>query len=158
MLSPGKSKHDTNSVGEISESAITTRFLQLGYTVLVPHGGNQRYDLVIENTDGSLWKIQCKSGRLNENGTALIFDTANHNVTGKNRQNRHYRGQCDYFAVYNAQLNKVYLIPVDEVGTSRANLRLVPPKNKNQHGYRMASDYELRVDPAGFEPATYQAE
>ena len=26
---------------------------------------------------------------------------------------------------------------------TRAHLRLTPPKNKNQYGYRMASDYEL---------------
>jgi len=42
-----------------------------------------------------------------------------------------------------AELNKIYLVPVDEVGATRAHLRLTPPKNKNQYGYRMASDYEL---------------
>jgi len=39
--------------------------------------------------------------------------------------------------------SKVYLIPVGEVGATRAHLRLIPPKNKNQYGYRMASNYEL---------------
>jgi hypothetical protein len=138
----GKGKRDTNSKGEISEAAIITRFLQLGYVVLTPYGGNQRYDLVIEDTDGQFWRVQCKTARI-DNGTVVQFDTANHNVTGKNRQMRHYRGQCDYFAVYCEELNKVYLIPVDLVGTTTANLRLIPPKNKNQYGYRMASDYEL---------------
>jgi len=42
-----------------------------------------------------------------------------------------------------AELDKVLLVPVDEVGATRANLRLTQPKNKNQYGYRMASDYEL---------------
>lgn len=73
----------------------------------------------------------------------LKFDTANHNVTGNNRKTRHYREHCEYFALYNAELNKVYLVPTDEVGTTRANLRLLPPKKKNQYGYRMATDYEL---------------
>ena len=36
MKLAGKSKRDTNSIGEISEAAITTRFLQLGYVVLMP--------------------------------------------------------------------------------------------------------------------------
>jgi hypothetical protein len=44
MLAPGKRKRDTNAIGEISESAIATRFLQLGYMLLLPYGGNQRYD------------------------------------------------------------------------------------------------------------------
>ena len=139
----GKGKRDTNRIGEISESAIITRFLQLGYVVLIPYGGNQRYDLVIEDSEGQFWRVQCKSARIDEGNTVLQFDTANHNVTGKNRQNRHYRGQCDYFAVYSEKLNKVYLIPVEQVGEARANLRLMTPKNKNQYGYRMARDYEL---------------
>jgi hypothetical protein len=45
--------------------------------------------------------------------------------------------------VYNEKLNKVYLIRVDQVGTASAHLRLTIPKNKNQYGYRVASDYEL---------------
>lgn len=38
----GKGKHDSNKKGEISESAIVTRFLQCGCVVLMPYGGNQR--------------------------------------------------------------------------------------------------------------------
>ncbi len=57
----GKGKRDTNTKGNISEAAIITRFLQLGYVVLTPYGGNQRYDLVIEDADGNFWRIQCKS-------------------------------------------------------------------------------------------------
>jgi hypothetical protein len=47
----GKGKRNTNSIGDISESAIIARFLQLGYVVLTVYGGNQRYDLVIEDAD-----------------------------------------------------------------------------------------------------------
>jgi hypothetical protein len=151
-----KAKKDTKRTGDISESIIITRFLQLGYVVLTPYGGNQRYDLMVEDTEGRVWRIQCKSGWLNEDKTVIQFDTANHNVTGENRQMKHYRGQCDYFAVYCKELDKTYLIRVDEVGTTRAHLRLVPPKNKN--GYRMAKDYELEMGPEGFEPSTNQAE
>jgi hypothetical protein len=141
-----KGRHDTNSKGQISEAAITTRLLQAGYIVLTPYGGNQRYDMVIEDADGQFFRVQCKSAWIDEDNTVLKFDTANHNVTGKKRDWRHYRGQCEYFAIYSAELNKVYLVPVDEVGSTRAHLRLTIPKNKNQHGYRMASDYELNGD------------
>src|SRR5215472_14301005 len=125
----GNGNRDTNSVGDISEAAIITRFLQLGYVVLTPYGGNQRYDLIIEDAEGQFWRIQCKSAWIDGDGTVLRFDTANHNVTGKKRNWRHYRGQCDYFAVYCEQLNKTYLISVDQVGTTQANLRLAPAKN-----------------------------
>lgn len=138
----GKGKRDTNKVGEISEAAIIARFLQLGYVVLTPYGGNQRYDLVIEDADGQLWRVQCKTAWIDEDSTTLVFNTAIANVTGRNRQLRHYRGQCDYFAVYCEKLNRVYLIPVDQVGTAKAHLRLTQVK-KNQERVRWAKDYEL---------------
>lgn len=139
----GKGKRDTNSIGDISESAIITRFLQLGYVVLTPYGGNQRYDLVVEDAEGNFWRVQCKTAWIDENSTVLKFDTANHNVTGKKRDWRHYREQCDYFAVYCEKLNKVYLIPVDQVGATRANLRLVSAKNNQEKYVRWAKDYEF---------------
>nr|HET6905197.1 group I intron-associated PD-(D/E)XK endonuclease [Ktedonobacteraceae bacterium] len=139
----GREKRHTKMIGEISEAAITTRFLQLGYVVLIPYGGSQRYDLVIEDANGQFWRIQCKTGRIDESGTALKFNTSISNVTGKNRQQRNYRGQCDYFAVYNEKLNKVYLIPVDLVGTNGASLRLAPSKNNQNKNKLWAKDYEL---------------
>ena len=139
----GKGKRSSHSIGDISESAIIARFLQLGYIVLTVYGGNQRYDLVIEDADGQFWRVQCKTARIEDNGTVVAFDTANHNYALKNKQWRHYRGQCDYFAVYCEELDKVYLVPVDQVGVTRANLRLVPAKNNQQKYIRRAQDYEL---------------
>jgi hypothetical protein len=139
----GKGRHDSNKKGQISEAAITARLLQAGYIVLTPYGGTQRYDLVIEDADGKFWRIQCKSAWIDDDGTVLKFDTANHNVTGTKRDWRHYRGQCDYFAVYSAEIGKVYLVPVDEVGATRAHLRLEPSKNKQEKHVRWAKDYEL---------------
>jgi hypothetical protein len=139
----GRGKRSTNRIGEISESAIATRFLQLGYEIFTPYGGNQRYDMVIVDEDGDLWRVQCKTARIEDNGTVVVFETANHNYALKNKQRRHYREQCDYFAAYCEQLNKVYLIPVDQVGTTRVNLRLVPAKNNQEKNVRWAKDYEL---------------
>jgi hypothetical protein len=99
--------------------------------------------MMIEDDKGEIWRIQCKTGRINKEGTLIKFDTANHNVTGKNRQMRHYRGQCDYFAVYCEALNKVYLIPVEEVGTTRAHLRINAAKNNQEKHVRWAKDYEI---------------
>jgi hypothetical protein len=138
----GKGWHvSTNRKGQISESAIMTRFLQCGYVVLNPYGGSQRYDLVIEDAEGQFWRIQCKTGWI-EHG-AVYFDTANHNVTGKKRDWRHYQGECDYFAVYCADLGQVYLVPVDQVGRTRAHLRIEPSKNNQEKNVRWAKDYEL---------------
>lgn len=142
-IGKGKSKRSTNSIGEISESAIITRFLQLGYGVYAPFGGKQRYDLVVEDREGQFWRVQCKTARIQDNSSTIVFDTANHNYALKNKQWKPYRGQCDYFAVYCAALNKIYLLPVDQVGMVSARLRLVPAKNNQEKNIRWAKNYEL---------------
>src|SRR5690349_15141913 len=68
-----KGKRNTNSIGDASESAITTRFIQLGYIVLTPFGGNQRYDLVIENAEGDLHRVQCKTARMRTTPLSFVI-------------------------------------------------------------------------------------
>jgi hypothetical protein len=141
MLGP---RRHTQKTGDISESAVITRLLQCGYIVLTPYGQMHRYDLVIEDAEGKFWRVQVKTGWLNDDRSIIRFATASSmNYTVKNKGWRNYRGQCEYFAVYVEDLNKVYLLPVDDVGTSLATLRLVPSKNKQEKNVRWAKDYEL---------------
>jgi hypothetical protein len=60
----GKTHRSTNHIGNISESAIITRFLQLGYSILIPYGRKQRCDLLVEDDEGQFWRVQCKTGRI----------------------------------------------------------------------------------------------
>lgn len=139
----GKIERSTNAIGEISEAAIITRFLQLGYRVFIPYGRNQRYDLVIEGSNGQFLRVQCKTARIARGGAVIKFDTANHNYALKNKRWRHYREQCDYFAVFCEQFNKVYFIPVTQVGITEASLRLAETKNCQEKFIRWAKSYEL---------------
>ena len=137
-------KRHTQKMGDISESAVILRLLQCGYVVLTPYGQMHRYDLVIEDADGKFWRVQVKTGWLNEDHSIIKFATASSmNYTIKNKGWRNYRGQCEYFAVYVEDLNKVYLLPVDDVGISLATLRLVPSKNNQEKHVRWAKEYEL---------------
>jgi hypothetical protein len=137
-------KRHTQTTGDISEQAAITRLLQCGYIVLQPIGQMHRYDLVIEDADGKYWRVQVKTGWLNEGRSVIMFAAASsQNYTVKHKGWRSYRGQCEYFAVYVEALNKVYFIPVDDVGTSHATLRLTPSKNKQEKNIRWARDYEL---------------
>jgi hypothetical protein len=54
---------------------------------------------------------------------------------------RNYKGQIEFFGVYYPTAKEVYLIPVDEVGVSAANLRIEPSLNKQISGVRWAKDY-----------------
>jgi len=103
-----------------------------------------RYDLVIEDADDRLWRVQCKTEWLNEDKSKIMFSSASTmNYTVKHKGCRGYKGQCEYFAVYVEELRKVYLISVDEVGISHATLRLTQSKNNQEKNVRWAKDYEL---------------
>ena len=143
------SKPDNHkAVGEYSEAIIMATLLGAGYRVLTPFGDNQRYDLVIEDTEGKLWKIQCKTGWLENDGDYIEFATSSsyyHTRAGKtNHGRKDYCGQIDFFAVYSPDTKKVYLVPIDHAKTTTsAMLRLVPTKNKQVKNVRWAKDYEL---------------
>jgi hypothetical protein len=64
-------------------------------TVLLPFGGgNGRYDMVIDD-NGTFYRVQCKTVRLEKNGTVIAFNAASstyHYYGGKGREWRDYRG------------------------------------------------------------------
>lgn len=126
-------------IGERSEAMILALLLQAGKVVLQPFGDNQRYDLVIDE-DGKFIRIQCKTGRLKD-GVIRFRTCSNHYHRGKGWSG--YRGQADLFGVYVPELRKVYLVPVEEAPTQDAFLRLEPPKNGQEKGVRLASEYEF---------------
>lgn len=134
-------KQDNKSVGERSEAFILTRFIELGFHVWRPWGENHRADMLVEDEDGQTYKIQCKTGHIE--GDRVIFRAESSYEHHRRGGRRHYRGQADYFAVYAPALKKIYLLPVDEVGTTSVALRLEPTKNNQEKYVRWAKDYEL---------------
>src|SRR5579864_891202 len=83
LLEPTKKQ-----LGERSQAHIIARLLEVGYTVLTPYGDSSRYDLVVEDAEGQFWRIQCKTARIEDNGTVVAFDTANHNVALRSEERR----------------------------------------------------------------------
>ena len=132
-------KTDPKSIGERSEGQIVAAFLRAGKVVLCPLGDNQRYDLVLDE-GGKFVRVQCKTGRI-EKG-AIVFNTRSTNWY--THEGRDYRGQADLFAVYVPALDKVYTIPVDDVGVTACNLRLNPPRNGQMRGVRLAENFEFK--------------
>ena len=60
-----------------------------------------------------------------------------------------YRGQVDLFGVWSPELERAFLVPIDDVATRRCHLRLGPTANGQARGIRWASDDELRPkDPS----------
>lgn len=130
---------NSKKIGDITTATILSHLLQKGYFVLLPFGDSLRYDLVVEK-DNKFERIQCKTGRLKDG--FIVFSTAS--LTWYPTYNRkNYVGQIDYFGVYCPQNGKCYLIPVDQVGQTRANLRVEPTKNSQNKNIRWATEFEI---------------
>jgi len=130
----------THAVGNVSEAVLLARFVRAGFHVLVPFGEGHRYDLVVEKA-GEFQRVQVKTGRLLATGVIRFSACSSHYHRGGSRID--YRGEADLFAVYAPALDRCYLVPVADVGTSEVYLRVDPVRNGQAAGVRYAADYEF---------------
>jgi PD-(D/E)XK endonuclease len=124
--------------GERSEGIVLAELLQRGYSVALPFGNNQRYDMIVD--DGKkLVKAQVKTGRVRKGVIQFNpFSVAG----GKAKYRRGYQGQIDVFLVYVPEIKKLYRVPIKKMCSS-GYLRLEPPKNKQVKKIRWAKSFEF---------------
>src|SRR6266480_4377788 len=136
-------KDNTARKGEITESIVLARLIQLGHQCLIPWGHDHRYDIAIDD-DGKLVRIQCKTARYIEEKGCIEFNSAitYARVGGKPHIRKGYKGEADYFGVYSPDTGKVYLMPVDDSPSSVVKLRLHATKN-NQHRDRTEKSFTI---------------
>ena len=126
------------AIGERTEGIVLAHLLRRGAVVLLPFGNNQRYDLVVDlNNDGSFIRGQCKTGAY-RNGCVRF-----HPCSSSGGKKCGYRKQIEVFWVYCPELDKVYQVPVDEVGTGQALLRVDQPRGGATSKIRWAKSYEI---------------
>lgn len=130
---------NTKKKGDISELAVVAQLAKRGYSVLLPFGDSNRYDIVIER-DGNFERVQVKTGTL-RNG-AVCFRTCSSAVRSGERH-KPYIGDVDFFGVYCPQTDKCYLVPINDVVTSETYLRVEEAKNAQTKGVRWARVYEI---------------
>ena len=130
---------DTTGIGNVSEARILVALIEAGYIVSKPFGDGCKYDYVID--DGKLLqRVQCKTGRL-KNG-CVVFNA--YSVAGNSGGKRQgYKDYADVFAVYCPDNQRVYMVPVAEVGVGGTLLRIDQTQNNQQRRVRWAKDFEL---------------
>lgn len=129
----------TADKGNLSEARILAAFVAAGYLVSVPFGSGHKYDFVVDDSK-RLLRVQCKTGRV-KSGT-LLFNAYSQSGNGSVKMS--YRGLADLFAVLNPEDDKVYLVPVEDVGVTVGSLRLTPTLNRQAQRVRWATSYLLR--------------
>jgi hypothetical protein len=128
-----------SQIGERAEAAVLAALSCAGKEVLLPFGGQRRYDLAYEE-GGRLTKVQCKSGRARKG----VIEFRTYSV-GRGPA-RDYREDADVFGVYCHDRREVYLVPVEDVPSRSAYLRLDTPRNGQHLRVRWAAKYLIAQD------------
>jgi hypothetical protein len=129
-------------VGLRHEALIVSELLRRGLHVLLPHGFNRRYDLVLD-LDDRFVRAQCKSARL-LNG-AVQFNTVSTRSNRRSTLRRSYVGEIEYFMAYCPSTEDIYVVPIEQAPLWSVTLRLTPAANNQASKVRMARDYLLDV-------------
>ncbi|MDP9280661.1 MAG: group I intron-associated PD-(D/E)XK endonuclease [Chloroflexota bacterium] len=138
---------DTTTLGDLAEIEIAAALMRSGRRVLRPLSNGLRYDLVVDNNDGTFTRVQCKSGVLKNGG--VLFRV--YSVSGHRTQALSYHGQVDAFGVYCSQTRATYLVPMADIEgcNTMVCLRVSPAKNSQTRGIHLAEDYRIdRARPA----------
>jgi hypothetical protein len=136
-------RKDTTSRGELTELEIATALVRAGHRVLRPLSAGLRYDLAVDNGDGTLMRIQCKTAVVR--GGAIEFNVSS--ADGRRPSGVPYLGQIEAFGVFCPATGKVYLVPITRViaSSSKARLRVEPARNRQVRGTTPAEQFEVRV-------------
>jgi hypothetical protein len=147
LFPPRRDKQSDSELGKQGETFVIARFMAVGYVVLVPVDGTQRYDMVIEDANGKFWRIQCKKGRWKEDQGVITFSAKKTSFSRGtwSRTSYTYHDSVDFFAIYCRELQKVYLVPIDQIGINEGCLRVKPTQRTGFRGRlaKLAEDYEV---------------
>jgi PD-(D/E)XK endonuclease len=128
---------DTIQKGNAAEAAVLNRLIRADLGVLIPFGGGFSFDLgAVVPPDGDVLRIQVKCGRVRKG--CIRFNTCSTDH-GAGRQN--YVDRADVIAVYVAETDSVFVVPVADCPSFVGLLRLDPPRNNQRERIRFAQDY-----------------
>jgi hypothetical protein len=117
--------------GNIAEAKLGAAAIELGIGVCLPLGDGCRYDLIFD-LHPQLMRVQCKWAPRRGEVVAVSYGTSRLTPQGYVRT-VYQADQVDVIGVYCPDLDRCYLLPIDEFGgRGVAHLRLSRARN-NQH-------------------------
>lgn len=132
---------NSKRIGNIGEAKVLCKFVELGIPVYIPFGDNEKADLIAE-FNGKLNKIQVKTSQKAIDGK-MEFQVASATSTSRKGDTIHYytNDEVDYFALYNIERDKIFLVPFKECSSRAFIIRYELPKNGQKVGIHMEEDY-----------------
>ncbi|ELY64139.1 group I intron-associated PD-(D/E)XK endonuclease [Natronococcus jeotgali] len=116
---------NTKQIGDETEAKIMAALIAEGYTVSVPFGDNESYDLVLD-TGTALERVQCKTGWIEDD--VVRFKTASKTTSEGDVVLSDYGGEIDAFSVRCRETEQLYWVPTEDAGAKSTYLRLNEPE------------------------------
>lgn len=129
-----------SQIGATAEREVAYALERSGWSVFLPFfAAHSRIDLIAVGPSGAATRVQVKTARLGQDGTVVVFRTCS------NTRNlpATYDGEVDAFGFWCPELQRAYLVPIDDAPSRGGHLRLTPAANNQTHGVRFAADYEI---------------
>ncbi|WP_049971662.1 group I intron-associated PD-(D/E)XK endonuclease [Haladaptatus cibarius] len=130
---------NTKDKGDETEAKIIHTLISHGYSVSIPFGDNDKYDLIVDD-NGSLYRVQCETSWTNKEGTMRFNTHTQTTKEGKYHENT-YHGEVDAFLVRYPKNEKLYWIQIEEATEQKMELRF--NAKINHPSINWAEDYEF---------------
>ncbi|WP_265109688.1 group I intron-associated PD-(D/E)XK endonuclease [Halosolutus halophilus] len=127
------------AVGDETEAKIVATLIADGYSVSVPFGDNDKYDLVVDDGD-RLYRIQCKTAWQNKAET-IRFNTHSQTTRDGSYHEQTYDDVIDAFIVRDPGRDQLYWIPIDDATEQKMELRF--EASIDHPSINWATDYEF---------------
>ncbi|ELZ06868.1 MULTISPECIES: group I intron-associated PD-(D/E)XK endonuclease [Natrialba] len=112
---------NSKDIGDETEAKAIATLLSCGYSVSIPFGDNDKYDLLVDN-EGEIYRIQCKTGWENKKNT-FRFNTHTQTTRNGTYHEDIYQGEIDAFFVYYPENGTFYWIDATDATEQKMELR-----------------------------------
>lgn len=130
--------------GAVVEAEIAAAAIRLDLLVLRPLAEGGRYDLAID-VGPKLLRVQCKWASRNRDVLTIYCEKSRHTPRGYVRTTYSAK-EIDAIAAYSPDVDRCYLIPIEEAEhMAQMSLRLTPTRNNQALNVRWARDYEFET-------------
>ncbi|SEO51125.1 PD-(D/E)XK endonuclease [Halogranum amylolyticum] len=130
---------NTKDAGDETEAKVLSELIANGYSVSVPFGDNDKYDLVVD-TGKCLYRVQCKTAWQNKEET-IRFNTHSQTTKGGEYHEHTYHGEIDAFLVRYPETETLYWIGIGDATEQKMELRF---EGKIDHpSINWAREYEF---------------
>ena len=128
--------------GDLAELKVACDLVDRGYQIAIPFGEESDFDLIAVRGE-KVVRVQVKHATC-KNGAIRVECRSKSLTNGKvMRTKRYTAAMIDWLAVYERTTDRCFYLPATELGSGRStlSLRLVPTRNRQSAGIRLAEDY-----------------